>query len=336
MESVAHMMKLLVFGITGFIGFRAARQLVGDGHEVYGFLRGKSKVKLEGLAGVVRGDLLDPRSVEDAVRTLKPEGVLFAAGERYPSGRVDSVYLELMQRSRVEGTRNALEAIVKLGLDTCFVSVSGALAYKHHEAYKGEIRATLSREVDEIDGSTWFGDTLLKWEGVIQSYVNRGVNASILRLGAVYGWGGVWKERFFEPMLRHSRTFVPGNGKISVSFVHVDDVARAISYIYKRCSPGEVYNVVDDEPVELRVFLEEAAKTFGAPPPIYVPLILARISFGAAYKLIAPSFTLSQAVSNEKIKKLGFEFRYPTYREGLQQVKREAEREIQEKQVAQT
>ncbi len=335
------MMKILVMGVTGFIGSRAARQLVGDGHEVYGFLRSNGGAKLEGLAGTVRGDLLDPRSVEEAINTVKPEGVLFAAGERYPSGRVGKSYLELMQKSRVEGSRNTLEAIVKLGLDTCFVSVSGALAYKRHEAYKGEIRASLSREIDEIDGSTWFGDTLLKWEGVIQSYVNKGVNASILRLGAVYGWGGVWRERFFEPMLHHSRTFVPGNGRISVSFVHVDDVARAISYIYKRCSPGEVYNVVDDEPVELRVFLEEAAKTFGAPLPLYVPLILARIRFGAAYRLIAPSFTLSQAVSNEKIKKLGFEFRYPTYREGLQQVKKEAEkevgadREIQEKQAVQ-
>ncbi|MEM0321660.1 MAG: NAD(P)-dependent oxidoreductase [Thermoprotei archaeon] len=329
-------MKILVFGVTGFIGSRAAARLVGEGHEVYGFLRGKSEGRPEGLAGVVYGDLLEAQSVEEALGTLKPDGVLFAAGERYPNGRVGGSYLELMQRSRVEGTRNVLEAIVRLGLDSCFVSVSGALAYKRSESYKGEIRQSLSREMDEVDGSTWFGDTLLKWEGVIQSYVNKGVNATILRLGAVYGWGGVWKERFFEPMHHHSRVYVPGNGRISVSFVHVEDVASAISYIYKRCSPGEVYNVVDDEPILLRVFLDEASKIFGAPPPLYVPLFLARLSFGAAYRLIAPSFTISQAVSNEKIKKLGFEFRYPTYREGLQQVKREAEKQLQGKPLIQT
>jgi nucleoside-diphosphate-sugar epimerase len=318
-------MKILVFGATGFVGSRAAAQLAAEGNEVHGFLRKKVQATPSGLSGVVYGDVLNQQSVEDAINTVKPEGVFFAAGERYPAGRVGADYLELMQRSRVEGARNVLESLKKTGGDTCFLTVSGALAYRRKEAYKGELKANLSRETDEIDGSTWFGDTLLKWEAVVQKYVNDGLNASILRLGAVYGWGGVWKQRFFMPMLKHSRTYVPGNGRISVSFVHVDDVARAVSYLFKRCSPGEVYNVVDDEPVELRVYLEEAARIFGAPQPIYVPLFLARLSFGAAYSLIAPSFTVSQAVSNEKIKKLGFELRYPTYREGLTQVRKEAE-----------
>lgn len=319
------MMKILVFGASGFIGSRATRQLVGEGHEVHVFLRPKTSFALDGVAGYHRGDLLDPKSVEEALAKVRPEGILFAAGERYPSGRVGRSYLDIMQRSRVEGTRNVLEAVRRLGLDPCYISVSGALAYRRREAYKDEVSPPLSREGDEIDGSTWFGETLLKWEGVIQAYTKTGLRATILRLGAVYGWGGVWRERYFEPMLHHSRTFVPGNGRITVSFIHVEDVARAVAHMLRKCPVGEVYNVVDDEPVELRVFLEEAAKIFGAPKPIYVPLFFARLAFGAAYRLIAPSFTISQAVSNEKIKKMGFELKYPTYREGLQQVKREAE-----------
>lgn len=326
-------MKVLVFGASGFVGSRTTAQLVAEGHEVHVFLRPTARFELEGVAGYERGDLLDPRSVEEALAKVRPEAVLFAAGERYPSGRVGNDYLELMQRSRVEGTRNVLEAIRKLGLDPCFVSVSGALAYRRKQSYKGELSEPLSREGDEIDGSTWFGDTLLKWEAVIQSYVNMGVRATVLRLGSVYGWGGIWRQRYFEPMLRHSRTLVPGNGRLTISFVHVDDVARAIGRMLRDCSPGQVYNVVDDEPVMLRTFLEEAAKVFEAPPPIYVPLFLTRFVFGAAYRLIAPSFTISQAVSNEKIKKLGFEFRYPTYREGLRQVRKEADEEAQKQPV---
>jgi nucleoside-diphosphate-sugar epimerase len=319
-------LRVLIFGSSGFVGLRLVEILTAEGDEVYGFVRSPASAKMVQEAGAkpVSGDVLNPKTVDDALTQLKPDAAVFAAGERYPAGRVGDDYLDLMQRSRVEGSKNVLESIRKNSASVKFVTVSGALTYRVKERYKGEGREFLSVEKDEIDASTWFGDTLRKWESVVQDYVQSGVNASIIRLGAVYGWGGVWRERFFAPMCEHRRVTVPGNGRFTLSLIHVVDAARAIAHVLRRASAGEVYNAVDDEPVQFKVFIEQAAELFGAPAPRYVPMALVRVAFGSAFKLVGPAFSVSQEVSNEKIKKFGFDFMYPTYKKGLEQVKEEA------------
>jgi len=323
-------LRVLIFGASGFVGSKVAGYLASEGHEVYGFVRSATSSRIVQQFGVkpVLGDILNPKSIDEAIAQIRPDAAIFAVGERYPSGRVGEDYLGLMQRSRVEGSRNVLESISRGSFSTKFVSVSGALAYKVKERYKGEGREFLSVENDEIDVSTWFGDTLKRWEAVVQDYVQKGVDAAIARLGAVYGWGGVWRDRFFGPMSERKRATVPGNGRFTLSLVHAEDAARAVVHVMHKASAGEVYNVVDDEPVQFKDFIERAAQLFGAPPPRYVPLALVRVALGSTYKLVGPAFSVSQAVSNEKIKKFGFDFKYPTYKSGLEQVREEASAEL--------
>jgi nucleoside-diphosphate-sugar epimerase len=74
---------------------------------------------------------------------------------------------------------------------------------------------------------------------------------------------------------------------------------------------GEIYNVVDDEPVTFGEFFTELATLLGAPPPRRVPVWMGRVL--APY---APALAVDTrlCVSNEKIRR-DFSWRpgYPTY-----------------------
>jgi nucleoside-diphosphate-sugar epimerase len=105
-----------------------------------------------------------------------------------------------------------------------------------------------------------------------------------------------------------------GDGSGVWSWIHIDDVASATLAAIERGRSGEIYNIVDDEPVTWRDYLTHFARVLGAPRPFRVPLWLVR--------LVSPYAALSLSnrlpVSNAKARReLGWRPAYPTYREGL-------------------
>lgn len=75
-------MKVLITGISGFVGSYLAETLLQDGHEVFGFLRQSNRLnypsvkRLAGRAVFLYGSLLDPQAVRGAVRESKPDAIL--------------------------------------------------------------------------------------------------------------------------------------------------------------------------------------------------------------------------------------------------------------------
>ena len=68
-----------------------------------------------------------------------------------------------------------------------------------------------------------------------------------------------------------------GDGGGIWSFIHIDDAATATVAALERWTPGEVYNVVDDEPAPVREWLPALASAIGARPPRHVPRWVARL-----------------------------------------------------------
>jgi putative NADH-flavin reductase len=61
-------MKIVLWGATGLTGREVLNQALGAGHEVKAVARKPSQIEVEHTnLSVVRGDVLDPQSVEDAV-----------------------------------------------------------------------------------------------------------------------------------------------------------------------------------------------------------------------------------------------------------------------------
>jgi putative NADH-flavin reductase len=96
-------MRLLVFGASGKTGREIVQQALERGHEVTAFVRRPEKFKLtHGQLSVVRGDVMDPASVDAAMRGR--DAVLVALGHRR--------YL-VPSKILSEGTRNIVNAMHK-------------------------------------------------------------------------------------------------------------------------------------------------------------------------------------------------------------------------------
>ena len=81
----------------------------------------------------------------------------------------------------------------------------------------------------------------------------------------------------------------------------------------ERGRPGQAYNIVDDEPVNWRQFVEALAEAFGAPRPLAVPRWIFRSS-PYAYAIVTSTLRGSNAKAKRE---LGWAPSVPTYREGI-------------------
>jgi Squalene/phytoene synthase len=115
------------------------------------------------------------------------------------------------------------------------------------------------------------------------------------------------------PVVRALRPLV-GDGSGVWSFCHLEDAAAATVAAVDQGAPG-IYNVCDDEPVEIRTWLPEYARAVGAPPPRHVPTWLGRLLAG---EVVVSMMTQIRGASNAKAKAaLDWKPQYPSYREGF-------------------
>jgi nucleoside-diphosphate-sugar epimerase len=101
---------------------------------------------------------------------------------------------------------------------------------------------------------------------------------------------------------------IPGRGERFLNMIHRDDVISGILAVLKNGRAGEIYNLVDDEPVRQIHFFRWLSETLGKPMPPFVP---------ESAEPAAKRGDTNKRVLNRKFKmELGFAFRYPTFRQG--------------------
>ena len=107
-------MKVVIFGATGRMGRHLVERALQEGHEITGFVRDPSKlVASRGRLRVVRGDVMDPEKVEEAI--AGQDGVLSALGHTKSSAA----------DVQARGTENIVRAMKKHGVGR-LVSLTGA------------------------------------------------------------------------------------------------------------------------------------------------------------------------------------------------------------------
>ncbi|SUE44422.1 Rossmann-fold NAD(P)-binding domain-containing protein [Roseomonas gilardii] len=139
----------------------------------------------------------------------------------------------------------------------------------------------------------------------------------IFRTGGIYGPGRSALDEVLAGKAR--RVIRPGH---AFGRIHRDDIAQAVMAAADAGGPGEamsrVLHLVDDEPAEPALVIEEAARLLGMPPP-------PALSFDEAWAGMSPMarsfWSEHRLVANARTKAaLGLEWRYPSYREGLRQI----------------
>ena len=308
-------MKVFLAGATGVIGRRLVPLLVARGHEVVGMTR------TEGKRGMLRGlgaepvvaDALDRAAVMEAVALAEPEVVIHemtALGDIKGVRRWDHEFA-VTNRLRTEGTDHLLEAARTVRARRFVVQSYGNWDY---ERVGGSVKSEADPLDPEPPASMSRSLAAIKHlESVVLGQDD--IEGVALRYANLYGPADEMPPLFED--IRRGRMPIIGDGRGVWSFVHLDDAAMATALALEPAASG-VYNVADDDPAPVNVWLPELARILRANPPRRVPLWLGRIAAGAAGVSL---FTQIRGASNAKAKReLGWDLRYPSWRQGFRAV----------------
>lgn len=136
----------------------------------------------------------------------------------------------------------------------------------------------------------------------------QGAELAIFRLSGIYGPGRSAIENLRAGTAR--RLVKPGQ---VFNRIHVGDIAGAVAAALIGTGPLGILNLTDDEPCPPQDVVAHAAGLLGVEPPPEQPFETADLS-----PMARSFYGENKRVSNARIKtRLGYAFRYPTYREGL-------------------
>jgi nucleoside-diphosphate-sugar epimerase len=310
--------RVFVAGGTGTIGRRLVPQLVDRGHQVTATTTSASKLGLLqqlGADGVVM-DGLDAVSVGEAVAAARPDAIvhqmtaLSVAHAGKPDLKHPDRWAATTIRLRTEGTDHLLAAAEATGVSHV---VAQSIA-QNMASWNGIREGGWLTEEDPLPPQE-MGTKFRKSPEAMRHLEDVVVKAggAALRYGPLYGPGAtadmvrLVRKRFF-PLV--------GGGTGYFSWVHLDDAASATVLAVEQKAKG-VFNIVDDEPAQVREWLPYLAARAGAKRPMRVPKWLVRLLAG---ELAVAMMTEGRGFSNAKAKReLGWELRYPSWRQGFKE-----------------
>lgn len=128
------------------------------------------------------------------------------------------------------------------------------------------------------------------------------VGGTVLRLSGIYGPERMYHLRRLEGEVPS----LPGDGSRIMNMIHRDDIGGALDFLIAHPEQdGGLFNVTDDEPVSLLDFYRWLCPKLGRPvPPV-----------GGEETGFSRGLT-SKRISNRKLRSLGWELQFPTFREG--------------------
>ncbi len=302
-------MRVFVTGATGVVGRHLVPGLVAAGHQVTATTRKPASVaqlRAVGAEPVVL-DALDREAVIAAVVAAAPDVIvheLTALAEMRSLRRVDKVFAAT-NALRTRGTDNLLAAAERAGTRRVVAQGHNFVYEQSGGPVKTEDDPLVTRP---IASATRTLAAMRYLDATVQSWVPEGI---VLRYGTFYGPGA--SELFIEAA-RKRQLPVIGGGSGVWSFIETSDAAAATQAAIERGEPG-AYNIVDSDPAPVSEWLPYLAMLAGGKPPLRVPAWLGRVLAG---EFPVAQMTLARGCSNEKARKeLGWEPRYPSWREGF-------------------
>jgi nucleoside-diphosphate-sugar epimerase len=293
-------MRVFVAGATGAIGRPLVRALAAKRYTVFGTTRKSESANIISADGgqPIILDVFDADAVKGAMQNLRPDVVVeqltALPKDNTPSERRATAAMH--RKIRLEGGANVHKAAESIGVAR-YVVQSSAFWCIPGEGLADE---AVPLAVDAIAPAVASGaQTLQALETrVLQS---KGMEGIVLRYGFFYG-PDTWYARDGSSanQVRRQETPIIGTGLGVWSFVHVDDAAAAtVSAVERAVKKSSLYNITDDRPLPVSVWLPTYARWLGAPKPPSLAEDDARTQFGEDAVFYG---TKLRGVSNRKAK----------------------------------
>ena len=145
------------------------------------------------------------------------------------------------------------------------------------------------------------------------TWLDTGLPVHVFRLAGIYGplKDGVTRNPFARLAAGKARAVIKPDHV--VNRLHVDDIASAVMASIERPNGARVYNIADGHPSPPQDVLDFAASLLGCEPPVRVTPDDPGLS-----EMAKNFYSETKRVNADRARReLGWEPRYPTYRDGL-------------------
>ena len=249
-------MKILITGITGFVGSHLADYLLAHFSqvEVYGIKRWRSKTEnIEHLSSSVKFydcDIKDPHNIYEVINEIRPEKIFHLAAQSYVPASWEAPNETLLLN--ISGQTNILEAVKEIrhrepDYDPIILIAGSSEEYGLVRPNELPIKETnplrplspyaISKVCQDFLGFQYWHSFKIK------SIRSRAFNHSGPRRGEVFVDSSFAKqiakiEKGLQPAL-----IKVGNLEAKRDFTDVRDIVSAYWLATEKCQPGDVYNI---------------------------------------------------------------------------------------------
>jgi uncharacterized protein (TIGR01777 family) len=298
------MKKIVISGGTGSIGRPLVRQLLTDGHEVVVLSRSPHKYQ-DQFSGAVRYVAWDAQSQgewtsevdgADVVINLAAENI---GGDNFLPDRWTEKKKKKIIESRQNTSRAVVEAIRRAD------DKPGLLLQASATGYYGPRGDDVVTE-ESPPGNDFLASVAVEWEAASAEVEEYGVRRVLMRNHLVLST----KEGALARMIVPFKFFVGGpygNGKQWFSWIHPEDLVRAICFVIDNEDVAGPVNFVSPNPVTSKQFAKVLGRVMNRPSWIPVPAFAMKILAGEASMLVLKG----QRVSSAYLQDSGFQFNYP-------------------------
>jgi uncharacterized protein len=299
-------MKIVIAGGTGLIGKALSNYLYKLDHEV--IILTRQNVTPSSSVGPRYISWLNKESHSIVEELTDVDAIINLAGSTINS-RWTNKGKEKIVSSRLHVVEELNKVIYALPeKPKVFINASAV-------GYYGTSEEQTFTENSVIPGSDFLAQTVVKWETAVRKIENMGVRTVYCRFGVVLDSNEGALPRMVLPY-RFLIGGTIGNGKQWLSWIHLQDVVRAILFsIENRDVKGPV-NFTAPEPVRMQEFGKTLATVLNRPHWLPLPGFVLKMLLGEMSLLVLKG----QRVLPEALLNHGFSFHYPHLHTALKDI----------------
>lgn len=302
-------MRVVVAGGTGFIGRALVGALSSVHHEVFVLSRTARPGLLPGTMLAMPQDLSSELS-EEVLRSLDgSHAIINLAGTSLNEGRWNAAQKAMIHDSRVLGTARLVQACGRLARPPLVLLSASAVGFY------GQGSDEIHTERDG-PGDDFLAHVCRDWESAAQAAEGYGTHVVLIRIGMVLGRGGGALAKLL-PLYRAGLGGPMGSGRQWISWIHIDDLIRAILFLLEHPSLSGPFNACAPQAVRQREFSQALGHALKRPARLTAPAPLLRLLLGES----ADALLLGgQRVAPERLEAAGFAFALPDLENAMREL----------------
>lgn len=265
-------MKILITGATGLVGTALTDFLLTSGHTIHVLSTQKKEPSknshLKFFYWNPKKNQIDNTALDGV------QAVVHLAGAAINQRWTQNAKKEILE-SRVLSTKLLFDAVQGVGSVKHVVCASAIGVYPSHTS-------KIYTEKDTEKAMSFTGNVVQQWESESVAFKTLPLKTAIIRIGLVMSdKGGALVPLTIPTRLGMGAWF--GNGNQWQSWIHIDDLVRAIDFLIQNKLSG-VFNATAPEPVTQRFLVQTIAKTLAVPrwlpgiPKLPIRLVMGQMS----------------------------------------------------------